>query len=108
MEENTSNPGQINPVPNATTNNLANTPRQSGIVKLVGIVMAILVFLAILNYFNILSLSGLFPNQLGWLPRQTKPNIYTPQTPDPSQQSNPIPPGSFRSPPNKPVTPDLP
>ena len=46
------------------------------------IIFALIVFLlllGILNYFNILSIFGAFPNQLGWLPKkQTQAKNVTP------------------------------
>jgi hypothetical protein len=41
-------------------------------------VIVFLLLLGILNYFNILSISKAFPNQLGWLPRQQTPKNVTP------------------------------
>jgi len=56
------------------------TPKQNKVPALVflgmgafeiGFVLIVLLLLfGTLNYFNILSISGVFPNQLGWLPRQ--------------------------------------
>jgi len=60
--------------------NQANEPQKHVLLQdvefgvggiLLGVVFFLLFFL-ILNYFNILRLSELYPNQLGWLPTQNK------------------------------------
>jgi hypothetical protein len=38
--------------------------------EIAGFLAVFVVFLLILNFFNLLSLSGMYPNQLGFLPRQ--------------------------------------
>ncbi len=47
-----------------------NSSTTSGLLGIVGIIIGVLVLFLILNYFNIISLSTLYPNQLGWLPHQ--------------------------------------
>jgi hypothetical protein len=65
------------------------TPKKNGWLKAlvflkmgvfeIGFVTAILLLLfGVLNYFNILSISAVFPRQLSWLPRQTtQTNVQT-------------------------------
>lgn len=58
-----------------------------------GIIMAIVILAVIfgaLNYFNILSVSDVFPNQLGWLPKQTQQKVTVP-SPTPTPTPTPIP-----------------
>jgi hypothetical protein len=43
------------------------------------VIVVFLLLLGILNYFNIVSVSGAFPDQLGWLPRQAKVVNLTPK-----------------------------
>lgn len=42
-----------------------------GLFELGFVVVIIAVILGVLNYFNVISLNQLYPNQLGWLPQQT-------------------------------------
>lgn len=48
-----------------------------GLFEIVFVTAVLFLLFGTLNYFNILSVSDVFPNQLGWLPRQTnqKQNI---------------------------------
>lgn len=41
-----------------------------GLIEFGFVIIVLLLLFGILNYFNILSVSSVFPNQLGWLPRQ--------------------------------------
>lgn len=59
--------------------NLASSRNRSSIYRgafFIGLVFLVLIFT--LNYFNILPLSALFPNQLSWLPHKEKAQIPTP------------------------------
>src|SRR3989338_11070673 len=48
----------------------------------IGFVAVILLLLfGVLNYFNILSVSEVFPKQLGWLPRREAPTGDSPRQP---------------------------
>jgi len=40
--------------------------------EITGLILIFLVILGVLNYFNIISLSKIYPNQLGWLPQATQ------------------------------------
>src|SRR5476651_1410717 len=42
-------------------------------LELLGLTFLFFIFLVILNYFNILSLSQIYPDQLGWLPHISSP-----------------------------------
>lgn len=50
-------------------------PQQKTNLYLIGFIIGVLLLflLLVLNYFNILSLSRLFPSQLGWLPHKAQP-----------------------------------
>jgi len=49
-------------------------PKQRVSIFFVGtFIVILLLLLLVLNYFNILSLSQFFPNQLGWLPHKAQP-----------------------------------
>lgn len=61
---------------------------EAGLFEISFVLIVIVVFFGVLNYFNILSLSTLYPNQLGFLPHQKILNhsrnqlVHTPtQTP---------------------------
>ncbi len=54
-------------------------------IEIFGLIIFFVVFLLILNFFNILSLSKLYPNQFGFLPHLTQ----TQQTTNNNQQTNP-------------------
>jgi hypothetical protein len=43
-----------------------------GLLEIGFVVLMLLIFFGVLNYFNIISLSSLYVNQLGWLPHITK------------------------------------
>ena len=60
-----------------------NSLLKAGVFEIVFVVLAIALFFGILNYFNIISLSTLYPNQFGSLPHQTLPK--TPQKTPPPQ-----------------------
>lgn len=46
---------------------------KAGLIGILLLILGVLLFFVALNYFNIISLSQLYPNQLGWLPHaQTK------------------------------------
>lgn len=47
---------------------------KSGIFGILGLILGVLVIFFVLNYFNILSLSALYPNKFNWLPKQTTIN----------------------------------
>ena len=65
--------------PSVEQNKLGPTvPPKTGLIKFFSVIIAFLLLLGILNYFNIFSISGAFPNQLGWLPRQQTPKNVTP------------------------------
>ena len=58
-----------------------------GFLEIGFVVLVLLVFFGILNYFNILSLSSLYPSKLGWLPHITKNSqVSTQVTPSPAAQ----------------------
>lgn len=64
--------------PNLQTNlgGNPNAPRKGFdpavvLLGLVGATIVLIVFFSTLNYFNILSMSRIFPNQLGWLPHRS-------------------------------------
>lgn len=60
----------INPKPNRWQ---ALAFLEIGLVEAGFVAVVLLILLGTLNYFNILSVSDVFPNQLGFLPRQTQP-----------------------------------
>jgi hypothetical protein len=43
-----------------------------GLLEFFLAIAVLLLLFVILNYFNVLSVSGTFPNQLGWLPKQAQ------------------------------------
>jgi hypothetical protein len=45
-------------------------PSRANLLQFFFALIVLLLLLGILNYFNILSISKAFPNQLGWLPKQ--------------------------------------
>jgi hypothetical protein len=67
-----------------------NKPRaltflKMGLLEICLVVAGLLLLFGILNYFKILPISDVFPNQLGFLPSQTRKTIITPpakSTPD--------------------------
>lgn len=66
-----------------------------GVFELVFVLVVLALFFGTLNYFNILSLSSLYPNQLGFLPhrplQQSQQNIPRPSpSPTPEFLSNPL------------------
>lgn len=61
-----------------------------GLFEISFVAIIVLLFFGILNYFNILSLSKLYPNTFGFLPHKTiSSNINTPNTNVPIQSKNP-------------------
>jgi hypothetical protein len=46
-----------------------------GIFEFFFVIVALLLLFGIFNYFNILSVSDVFPNQLGWLPHQIQTKL---------------------------------
>lgn len=54
-----------------------------GLFEVVFVVVVLLLLFGTLNYFNILSVSSVFPNQFGWLPRQQTKVVINP-SPTPS------------------------
>ena len=46
-------------------------PQKVGLYEILIVGIVQIFFFGTLNYFNILSISNVFPNQLGWLPRQS-------------------------------------
>ena len=52
--------------------------RKVGLLEVFLAVIILLLLFCLLNYFNILQISNVFPNQLGWLPRQQTPKNVTP------------------------------
>ncbi len=63
-----------------------------GLFEISFVLIIIIVLFGLLNYFNILSLSTLYPNQLGFLPHQQitgkqLPKVLEP-TPEPAQTNN--------------------
>ncbi len=69
--QSTMNNEPINPKPNRLK---ALALIEIGLFELGFVAIILLLFFGILNYFNILSVSDLFPHQLGWLPRREAPN----------------------------------
>jgi len=55
-----------------------------GIIELFFVAIVLILLFGILNNFNILPLSTLFPNQLGWLPRKEVPTGTSQQSPPPT------------------------
>jgi len=49
-----------------------------GIIEVLLVSVVLVLLFEVLNYFNILSLSKLYPNQLGWLPHQITPETHKP------------------------------
>ena len=45
--------------------------------EITGLILIFLIFLGVLNYFRIISLSKIYPNQLGWLPQASQPPAPT-------------------------------
>lgn len=61
-----------------------------GLFEISFVLIIIIVLFGILNYFNILSLSTLYPNQLGFLPHKvTSSNLNKPNTTVPMSTKNP-------------------
>jgi len=50
------------------------------LLEILGLVAVFVVFLLILNFFNIISLSKIYPNQLGWLPHLRQTTSLKPTT----------------------------
>jgi len=80
MDDNLSqNPqGKRSPAPNGTGKNLLKVIPflQAGIFEVLFVGVVLVLLFGILNYFNILSLSTLYPKQLGFLPQnQVSPTI---------------------------------
>lgn len=59
------------------------------ILEIIGFITIFMVFLLILNFFNILSLSKIYPNQLGWLPHLNQMNISNTQNQKTSNNQQP-------------------
>lgn len=63
-----------------------------GIFEFFFVAVVLFLLFGTLNYFNILPVSDVFPNQLSWLPRQTsqpKKLLYTPANPTPKPTTTP-------------------
>jgi len=58
---------------------------QVGVVGILSVGIAIMLFFGLLNYFNILSLSKLYPKQFGFLPHRMVPQLTPTQSPNYSQ-----------------------
>lgn len=54
-----------------------------GVLEIFFIVITLSIFFGVMNYFNILPISEVFPNQLGWLPHKPyrQSQQYTPKVP---------------------------
>ena len=70
---------------------VASPPHTKNKFKLIGIFgigfILILILIGVLNYFNVLSLSSLYPSKLGWLPKASEVSTQTHKT----QVNNPTP-----------------
>lgn len=65
-----------------------------GVFEISFVAVILLLLFGILNYFNILSISDVFPNQLGWLPRKEVSTDTSPTNFTPAQQK--VPTGTFQ------------
>jgi len=63
-----SNPSQQSPEPQGVV--LNRNHGKKGVFEIILIVFLLIITLVLLNYLNIIPLSAMFPNQLGWLPHR--------------------------------------
>lgn len=69
----TSSPIPPNEKPEGNHSPVSNDTRKGLLFEIIFVVVFLVIFFGILNYFNILRLSEIFPNYLGFLPRRDVP-----------------------------------
>lgn len=92
------NPSQQNP-PNLPEEKHSPVPNGMGkglLFQIVFLVIALILFFGILNFFNILPISQLWPNQFGFLPHRAYEQATTRPIPQPTQTSTNYSPNTFQ------------
>lgn len=72
-------PDTLNQTPEQSPTTSTKGVLQIGLFEIFFVIVAIVLFFGILNFFNIISLSTIYPKQLGWLPHKSSLNSQSAQ-----------------------------